>query len=140
MGIKRILFKKSIIVIITFFTIFMVVYIKAINMLPQNITMLQGDEYSYDLKNLFPMVVKIDKDEILNLNGNKSKDKGVLLNNSTPMAIKSEKFGTVNLDIKMLWFFPLRSVQVDIIPNRVLAACGNTIGVRLKSDGIMVKF
>ena len=33
---------------------------------------------------------------------------------------------------------PVKTVNVDIVSNKIIVACGNTVGVRLNLDGILV--
>ena len=40
--------------------------------------------------------------------------------------------------MKFFGILPVKSVKIDIVANKQLVACGNTVGVKMKIDGILV--
>lgn len=55
-----------------------------------------------------------------------------------PVVIKTGKQGTYQMKIKLFGLFDYKNVNIDVIGNQSLYVCGNTIGIYLKSNGILV--
>ncbi|NSW91365.1 MAG: SpoIVB peptidase [Firmicutes bacterium] len=112
------------------------IYIYALWSIPGELVLLEGEEYIYRFQNIFPIKISADKDGIIQL---KSKDEGQAgFRVYSPILLKSNKRGSLELNISILELIPLKTIKVDVIPNTKLAVCGNTIGIKLKLDGILV--
>lgn len=107
--------------------------------LPDNLILLENEEYLYELKSLFPLKVSFDKQKSEALHLEKGQAEPVnQLSFSNPIYMKTLTRGYTNLQVKLFGIFPIKTVKVDIIPNNEVIVCGNTIGVKLKLDGILV--
>jgi len=51
---------------------------------------------------------------------------------------KASKLGRTSLSLKLLGLIPLKTMYVDVVPYKEVVACGNTVGVKIKVDGILV--
>ncbi len=60
------------------------------------------------------------------------------LNLNEPVIIKTGSKGTYNMDIKLFGLITYKNVEIDVVDKKYVYACGNTIGLYLKSDGVMV--
>lgn len=45
---------------------------------------------------------------------------------------------SIQFDIKIFGLLPLRTMKVDVVSNRKIVACGNTVGVKLRFEGVLV--
>ena len=105
---------------------------------PENITFIEGEEYTLDFeKNLLLSIEKKDNDIL------KFLDTGVsgwnnIFRVSAPVMFKTQKKGSTKVNLKFMGIVPLKSVNINIIPDREVVACGNTIGVKIKTQGILV--
>ena len=135
---------KFIIFLLTCFLVLAFTYIRTIFSLPNQITLFENKEYTYKFKSPFLVNIKPDTDDILIF---ESKD--ISLNNETyknngyyklsnPIMFKPQKMGRVNLNMTLLGFIPLKTMQVDVVPDREVVACGNTIGVKIDVEGLLV--
>lgn len=113
-------------------------YIRMLYALPNDLTLLEGEEYIYDFKSLFCIDIIPDKDGIIKLSSSETKAADGNYKLEDPLKIKSEKNGNVNIYLKLFGILPVRTIHVDVVPNKKIAACGDTIGVKLKIDGILV--
>ena len=113
-------------------------YFQVFSVIPKRITLLEGEEYVYNFKSFYFVNIKADNRKVLKLNNKDIEANGNYLELLSPLAFKTEKKGTVNLDFKVFGLIPLKTMQVDIIPSKKLVACGNTVGVKIKMDGILV--
>lgn len=130
--------KKFIIFLAVCFTVMALTYIRTISLLPGQITLIEGQEHVYNFGSLIPVEVKADKDGIIELNNGQIKSTGGYMQLSNPISIKSNKKGSVMLTLKAFGLIPLRTMKVDIVPNKKIVACGNTVGVKLDLNGILV--
>ncbi|NLY43539.1 MAG: SpoIVB peptidase [Clostridiaceae bacterium] len=96
---------------------------------PDQIMLLEGEEYIYDINTPFNIGVQVDKSGVLSFNGDIIKDDFV---------IKPEKLGNCNVNLKLFGIIPFRSVTVNVVPKMSVVPCGNTVGVKLYTDGILV--
>jgi len=119
------------------FAVMAITYIRAIFGLPNQLTLFENQEYVYYLESPFLVDIQADKSDIVKLENNKSKRKS-LVKLINPVLIKPQRMGTVNISMRILGLIPIKTVQVDVVPYREVVACGNTIGVKLKIEGILV--
>lgn len=114
-------------------------YIRMLNTLPSNITLLEGEEYVYDFKNLFGINLVPDKKDIVSLSCmDAKKTSGSRYKLEDPLKIKPQKNGKVNISMKLFGMVKIKTIHVDVVPNKKIIACGNTIGVKMMIDGILV--
>lgn len=129
------------IIIVLFASIMAVVgaaYAKAVFTIPGELVLIEGEEYIYRFNSFFPINIKADREGILNLSGGKTETAVNNVQYSGPVSFKTVKNGSVNLAMSFFGLLPVKTVKVDIVPSKQIVACGNTIGVKLKIDGILV--
>ncbi len=135
---RKIIENKLTIFLVVCFMVMLVSYVMTIIAVPGEITMFEGEEYVFDFKSPFLVSVKADKIGVVKLNNGEIGNNKEYLKLSSPLLLKPQKYGKVILNMRILGLIPLRSIKVDVMPNKKIAACGNTIGVKLKIDGILV--
>ncbi|MCR4434279.1 MAG: SpoIVB peptidase [Clostridiales bacterium] len=129
---------RLIIFFIVSFLVLAMSYGAAVLALPSEVVLIEGEEYSYNFKSPLLVNISSDKDGILKLNnGDITANRG-FYKLSDPLVFKSQKYGSVNLNFKAFGLIPLRTIHVDIVPNKKVVACGSTIGVKIKIDGVLV--
>ena len=57
---------------------------------------------------------------------------------SKPLSLQSAQSGETELKLKLFGKIPLKTVKVNVVPDLKVIPGGQTIGVKIKSDGIMV--
>ena len=138
MGLIKFYKNRFLIFLITCVAVVSLSYIFTIFAVPGDITLLEGEEYVYNFKSPFLVNIKTDKNGIIKLNDGEIKTNGSYLQLSNPISFKTEKNGIVNLKMRLFGILPLRTMRIDILSNRKVVACGNTVGVKLKIDGVLV--
>ncbi|HEY5583930.1 MAG TPA: SpoIVB peptidase [Ruminiclostridium sp.] len=113
-------------------------YLQAFSVIPAKLTLLEGEEYIYNFKSFYFVNIKADNNDVLKLNNNDIKANGNYLELISPITFKTQKKGTVKLNFSAFGLIPLKTMQVDIIPIKKLVACGNTVGVKIKMEGVLV--
>lgn len=130
--------KRFFIFLAVCFTVMLVSYIRTVSVMPGEITMLEGEEYVYDFKSPFLVSINADGDGVLTINNGKINRNNSFIKLSGPLALKTQRNGNVNLILRIFGFIPLKTMKVDIVPYRKVVACGNTVGVKLKMNGVLV--
>jgi len=113
-------------------------YIQTLFTVPGNMILLEGKEYVYNFRSPLFVDIKADRMDVIKLNDEKIDDDNGLLRLSSPISFKTEKKGNVNLDFKIFGFIPLKTVSVNVVADKELVACGNTVGVKMNIDGVLV--
>jgi stage IV sporulation protein B len=131
--IKRIGFYFSLCLIIICF-----IYISLFLLIPGELVLLEGEEYIYQYQNIFPLGISTDagKDGIIQLKNSSKQQDDFKVQSS--VVLKSNKRGNIELTVSILELIPLKTIKVDVVPNSKLVVCGNTIGIKLEVDGILV--
>lgn len=105
--------------------------------LPEEIHLIQGEEHLFK----FNIPVKadiVDEGELaLNINNNPVSE-NIHIDLSKTFTVSSQNKGAVNVELKLFGMIPLKTVKVDVISDMQVVPCGNTIGVKINTDGIMV--
>ncbi len=131
--------KKALIVLVaSALAVICVSYIKVLLTVPGDMVLIEGEEYSYNIDSLFPISIKADTEGILRINGNKIASSYNHIGISKPVSLSSDRDGSVKLQLRFFGLLPVKTVNVDVVSNKDLVACGNTVGVKLKLDGILV--
>lgn len=105
--------------------------------IPQEIHLLVGKEHSFAFRLPLHANIKPDKEGVLKLNHQAVKD-NISLSLRDPFSIESTELGSLDVELKLFGFIPLKNMKVDIIPNLQVVPCGRTVGVKISTDGIMV--
>jgi len=79
--------------------------------------------------------IKVDP-SIVNINGSDSRSVKVDLRE--PLTIQPKSSGVARMQMKLFGTIPFKTVTVHVVPELKVIPGGQTIGVKVKSDGIMV--
>lgn len=114
--------KKRIIAYFSLVMMLMVyIYTGLVAVIPNDITIISGQEYSYDLNKWSSISIK-DSTIIKNLE-NKLLASGI---------------GKEKINVNLFGKIPLKSVDVNVVSDSVVVPGGNTIGVRINTEGLTV--
>jgi len=121
-------------VIFLLILVFIVSYIVTIFILPNNITLITGEDYN--LSFISPFFLKAySNSDILVL---KNSDQKVMTAFENPYSLKAVDEGEAEIDLRMFGIIPVKTVQVKSIVNQKVLASGCPIGIKLKTDGIVI--
>lgn len=117
---------KPILLILFFLIIY--IYVCNITLLPNNIIIFQGEEINF--KTLYGLKINqknnnINKYEVMQTSTNVSEQV-----NGT--------IGTVNLSLDLFGTIPLKEIDVNVIPRTTVVPLGNSVGLKLYTDGVLV--
>ncbi len=121
-----------VLMILSVFIIFYVYYL-----FPDKLILFEGEEFIYDIKAPVRISANANNSGVLSLNGEMIKDKYSMHYNS-PVIIRPEKLGDYSIKVKLLGVIPIKSLNVDVLPKMKVVPCGNTVGVKLYTDGVLI--
>jgi stage IV sporulation protein B len=99
------------------------------NKLPDRIILKNNEEKVVDLD--IPFTGEIVS---LNVSGNMVSS----VNFNRPVTISTGEAASYNVKLKLFGFINYKNIQINVVENKELYACGIPVGVYLKSDGILV--
>ncbi|MGZ9586170.1 SpoIVB peptidase [Paenibacillus marinisediminis] len=104
--------------------------------LPTQLRILEGQQKQLNL--VMPVMAKatVDRPDILQVNGIQSASVNVPLNQ--PISLSSSQSGQAELKLKLFNRIPLKTFKVNVVPDLRVIPGGQTIGVKVKSAGILV--
>jgi len=104
--------------------------------LPSKVRMLSGYSTSFDLGLPAMATVETSGKDVLSVNGQRQKTIPVQLDKS--LHIETKQPGEAEIRMKLFGIVPFKSMHVDVIPSVNVIPGGQSIGVKLRSNGILV--
>ena len=106
--------------------------------LPQKIRLMEGREHIFEFSLPFQARITPQKLGVLKINNEPIQDPNIKVKLNKPFTMQVDDQGKVDVQLSLLGFIPVRSMKVDVLPQIQVIPGGNTIGVRIATDGIMV--
>lgn len=127
--------KKSIFYIII--TLSFIYFLQLINIytLPSQINIFEGGKKNINLLLPFTINNTESKNEIVKIE-NEKKNLGFKARNK--YSLQSTKKGKANIDIELLGLFSVKTMEVNIVNRVKLIPGGQSIGVKLKTEGVLI--
>lgn len=108
------------------------------NNIPNNIKLFVNEKEELDFN--IPLEAELTGDllGVVEINNNPVPKNNISINYGQEFSIISNKSGEINVDLKLLGLFTIKKVKIDVIDKQNVVPAGNTIGVTIKTDGILV--
>lgn len=100
--------------------------------IPGRITVLAGEDYMFSIR--IPLQAHCNS-KILTVSSSQSKPVNGL---EKPYIIKATEEGEAELDLRIFGIIPFKTVQVRSIENQKVIASGAPVGIKLKTNGIII--
>lgn len=110
---------------------------KSFARLPGEIQLPAGQEQEIRLNLPFALTVRTEQGEVVRLNGQSQGRDAALIGRGESVVVDGVNPGAANLQFR-LFGFPIKRVSVSVVPEMRLIPGGHAIGVRLRSEGVMV--
>jgi len=104
---------------------------RGVYQLPPHLRIIEGETAVLTVG--FPLTMTIDHEQTL-----KMESRSDYYTLSRPVALEPLNLGKAVIEFKLLGFIPLRTVEVDVLPTLRLVPGGQSIGVVLHSQGVIV--
>lgn len=132
---QRFLLLFSLLVIISTILVYSLVLFS----IPQNLSLISGEQsYLLNFKIPFNFIAQTDRDGTLLLNGSVAGAENEVLSLTSPISVTTLKDGKTNLKLKLFGIIPLRTVAIDVYPNLKVIPCGNAVGVKIYTKGVLI--
>jgi stage IV sporulation protein B len=103
---------------------------------PEELRLFTGQQASLQLSMPVSAQVTVNDPDIVKVNGSAEHSFQVDLHH--PIFLESYKAGQAELKLKLFGSIPLKTVKVNVVPDLKVIPGGHTIGVKLKSAGVLV--
>lgn len=103
---------------------------------PHELRLFSGQGKQLQLTMPVSAQVTVKDPEIVKVNGNAQHSFQVNL--KEPISLQSEQSGQTEMKLKLFGAIPIKTVKVNVVPDLKVIPGGQTIGVKIKSAGIMV--
>jgi stage IV sporulation protein B len=103
---------------------------------PDHLRMFSGQDKQLSLELPVNAQVTVDHPEVLKVNGEASRTFRVDL--QQPISLQSYQSGATKIRLKLFGAIPLKTVSVNVVPDLQVIPGGQTIGVKIKSAGVLV--
>lgn len=103
---------------------------------PEQIRLFAGQNKQFSLDLPVHAEVSITNPDIVTVNGNSQRSFVTSLHK--PLAIHSTHAGQAEMKVKLFGAIPLKTVKLSVMPDLRIIPGGQTIGVKIRSDGILV--
>lgn len=130
--------------IIGYFITFMIIVVcstpqfQSFARLPDEIRVSEGGGRTLSFHLPLNFYVKSDKGGILKLNGLELTEQGLPVNFGDTISLQSASQGRAELEFRLLGLLPVRKMTVNVVPQMQVVPGGHSIGVKLKSQGVIV--
>lgn len=105
---------------------------------PDHVRLPQGQAQHYAFRLPLGATVRTDRDGALTLNGEPMGQAGNSVGLGSPLSIAALQTGQTTVDVRLFGLIPFRKMTVDVIPPIKVVPGGHSIGVLLKSRGVIV--
>lgn len=135
---KIVLFKRLIIAMLLIAIIISLVYLQVLVTTPNELLLINGEDYLWQLKSPFSIGIQPEKQADIMLNGSLLESRGVKLNPMSALKLRSNNINTVKLQLTLFGILPVKTMLVETVPRKKVIPCGNTIGVKIYTEGVLV--
>ena len=79
-----------------------------------------------------------EKMGVLKINNEPINQDNIKIDLKEPFTMQVDDLGRVDVRLSLLGLIPLVNMKVDVMPHTQVIPCGNTVGVKISTDGVMV--
>ncbi len=105
---------------------------------PDHIRISQGGLHRFHFQMPLQISVKVDEGGVLNLNGETLTDGKWKVFASQSLALKALRIGEFEVQLKLFGIIPFKKLEVEVLPEITLMPGGQSIGVLLHAEGVLV--
>ena len=129
--------KRLLTIAMTFTILLLLAYARTAFLFPQNLLIMQGKEYTFDFNTPINVALTPERSGIFKVNG-KQISENFKVSLLSPVRLQSDEIGEFNLRLKLFGRIPLKDVVINVVPETKVIPCGNTVGVRIFTDGVLI--
>ncbi|MFD2611893.1 SpoIVB peptidase [Paenibacillus gansuensis] len=103
---------------------------------PEKLRMFTGERKMLNLPMPVTAQITMDHPEVLAVNG--TSRTSFQVNLKQPLNLQTQRAGQTHMKLKLFGTIPLKTVEVNVVPDLKVIPGGQTIGVKIRSAGILV--
>lgn len=134
------LYRRTLIIILIFNLIFLGYYYmySVTSGIPDSIKVYVDNENTLDFD--VPATADINcSKEVINIsNASNADNNSIHFSLMEPFTVQADTKGSYEMSLKLFGLFDVKKVSLDVIDSTYLSPCGNAIGIRLDTDGLLV--
>lgn len=127
---------RLILIMIIFTCLFSYYYMK--HLVPEKIRVVVGEEGTFQFSLPYGSTLETDSEEVLLGSISNIPEGAVKISTDKAFTVEGTSLGSYAMDVKLFGWLPLRNVQVDVVESRYVVPGGQSIGLYLEMDGVMV--
>ena len=105
--------------------------------IPKQIYLFENDKEEFDFE--LPVTGKIDEEEVeVSCNSTEQIKDNIEFSLQEPFTLYSQKKGSYDMGIKLFGFIPVKNIHVKVLEKQEVIPSGETVGIKVDTDGIMV--
>ncbi len=97
---------------------------------PERITLYEGEALPLDGRSAYFLDVPAGNSGVLD-------DSGEIRHDSYGRSLQLNESGDFSMTVKLFGLVPVRQVTVDVLPQKEVVACGNCVGIKIFSEGLI---
>ncbi|SFR67346.1 SpoIVB peptidase [Anaeromicropila populeti] len=106
--------------------------------IPDNIKLIVNETENLNFS--LPMEGHIHSDYVgaISINNKTVLGNKLHVNFSKPFSICADELGTYDVQVKLFGIINFKKIKVDVIEDKLLTPCGMSVGINIKTDGVLV--
>ncbi len=106
--------------------------------MPQEYTVVEGEEHTLDFRLPLGVYARSEQDNILKLNGHDVSMEGIKVQGYHPLMLETLSRGNAQFEFKLFGLIPVKKMTVQVVSPVKVFPGGNSIGVKLYTQGVLV--
>jgi stage IV sporulation protein B len=111
---------------------------QALNAFPAQLRVIVGDQQQLSLDLPFNLYARCDREGVLGLNGTALGTGAMRVSLASPLVLETLGPGRATIEFRLFNLIPFKRVAVEVIPEIEVMPGGQSIGVLLQPDGVVV--
>lgn len=106
--------------------------------IPEKIRIVVGEEGTFHFSLPHGSTLETKSEEVLLGSISNIPEGAVKISADQSFTVEGTALGSYDMDLKLFGWLPLKEIQVEVVESRYVIPCGESIGLYLEMDGVMV--
>ena len=134
---KRFLVATTVLLIMDCVLILLVLYVKIQKQIPERLYLYEKEYQRFDFA--LPMEAFLQKGSAtVTCNQDKQVKDNIHIDFGEPFSLYSKEKGSCDISVKLCGIIPVKHISVRVIEKERVHPCGNNVGIKIQTDGILV--
>lgn len=134
---KRFLVATTVLLVMDCVLILLVLYVKIQKQIPERLYLYEKEYQRFDFA--LPMEASLQKGSTtVTCNQDKQVKDNIHIDFGEPFSLYSQEKGSCGISVKLCGIIPIKQISVRVIEKERVHPCGNNVGIKIQTDGILV--